>query len=177
MVSHASIAVTDKGMELLSLLVSTTTPRSLGKKNTTSSSSSSSSKIEWMAISQACIKFVVKCPDPSRRSHCWKTWSSMLKAFSLTTEFELLRQLVAICPHNNIVGMLIDATTKNCITLVQELIHHKHRERALLELSKKREALPDLAPILWHSFGTVAVLLQEIVSIYPLLTPSRSYQW
>ena len=118
MISHASIAVTDKGMELLSLLVSTTTPRSLGKKNTTSStssSSSSSSKIEWMALSQACIKFVVKCPDPSRRSHCWKTWSLMLKAFSLTTEYELLRQLVAICPHNNIVGMLIDATTKNCM--------------------------------------------------------------
>ena len=45
------------------------------------------------------------------------------------------------------------------------------RQRALLELSKKREALPDLAPILWHSYGTVAVLLQEIVSIYPLLTP------
>jgi CCR4-NOT transcription complex subunit 9 len=36
------------------------------------------------------------------------------------------------------------------IKLVQELIHHKHRERALLELSKKREARPDLAPILWH---------------------------
>jgi len=57
------------------------------------------------------------------------------------------------------------------IQLVQELIHNKHRERALLELSKKREALPDLAPILWHSYGTIAVLLQEIVCIYPLLTP------
>jgi CCR4-NOT transcription complex subunit 9 len=41
----------------------------------------------------------------------------------------------------------------------------------LLELSKKRESFPDLAPILWHSVGTVAALLQEIVSIYPLLTP------
>lgn len=27
------------------------------------------------------------------------------------------------------------------------------REQALLELSKKREAYEDLAPILWHSFG------------------------
>jgi CCR4-NOT transcription complex subunit 9 len=41
----------------------------------------------------------------------------------------------------------------------------------LLELSKKRESFADLAPILWHSTGTVAALLQEIVSIYPLLTP------
>lgn len=41
----------------------------------------------------------------------------------------------------------------------------------MLELSKKRESFADLAPILWHSTGTVAALLQEIVSIYPLLTP------
>lgn len=40
-----------------------------------------------------------------------------------------------------------------------------------MELSKRRESFPDLAPILWHSFGTVAALLQEIVSIYPQLTP------
>jgi CCR4-NOT transcription complex subunit 9 len=41
----------------------------------------------------------------------------------------------------------------------------------LLELSKKRESFPDLAPVLWHSFGTIAALLQEIVSIYPMLSP------
>jgi CCR4-NOT transcription complex subunit 9 len=47
------------------------------------------------------------------------------------------------------------------------------RESALLELSKKREDFADLAPILWHSFGTIAALLQEIVAIYPLLAPPR----
>ena len=36
-----------------------------------------------------------------------------------------------------------------------------------MELSKRREQFPDLAPILWHSFGTIAAILQEIVSIYP----------
>ena len=41
----------------------------------------------------------------------------------------------------------------------------EHRESALLELSKKREAFADLAPILWHSFGTMGTLLQEIVAI------------
>jgi len=46
------------------------------------------------------------------------------------------------------------------------------RENALQELSKKREAVPDLAPILWNSFGVMPALLQEIVSIYPLLHPA-----
>jgi len=41
------------------------------------------------------------------------------------------------------------------------------------ELSKKREEFPELAPILWHSFGTIAALLSEIVVIYPYLTPPR----
>jgi CCR4-NOT transcription complex subunit 9 len=41
----------------------------------------------------------------------------------------------------------------------------------LLELSKKREAFPDLAPVLWHSYGTIAALLQEIISIYPMMSP------
>jgi hypothetical protein len=54
---------------------------------------------------------------------------------------------------------------------VQQLISPATRENALLELSKKRENFPDLAPYLWYSFGTIAALLQEIVSIYPLLSP------
>ena len=40
-----------------------------------------------------------------------------------------------------------------------------------MELSKKREIFPDLAPILWHSVGTMSALLQEIVAIYPMLSP------
>eukprot|EP00898_Chlorokybus_atmophyticus_P001476 jgi/Chlat1/2329/Chrsp17S00176 len=55
--------------------------------------------------------------------------------------------------------------------LVLDLINPETRENALLDLSKKREAFPDLAPILWHSVGTISALLQEIVSIYPLLSP------
>lgn len=57
--------------------------------------------------------------------------------------------------------------------LVGELSNPERRESALLELSKKREGVPDLAPILWHSFGTVAILLQEIIAIYPLLVPPK----
>lgn len=54
---------------------------------------------------------------------------------------------------------------------VHQLINPSTRENALLELSKKRENFPELAPYLWYSFGTIAALLQEIVSIYPLLSP------
>eukprot|EP00187_Rhodella_violacea_P002124 CAMPEP_0174900770 /NCGR_PEP_ID=MMETSP0167-20121228/32552_1 /TAXON_ID=38298 /ORGANISM="Rhodella maculata, Strain CCMP736" /LENGTH=292 /DNA_ID=CAMNT_0016142271 /DNA_START=17 /DNA_END=895 /DNA_ORIENTATION=+ len=55
--------------------------------------------------------------------------------------------------------------------LVIHLTDPDQREAALLELSKKREAFVDLAPILWQSFGTIAALLQEIIAIYPLLSP------
>ncbi|EIE26789.1 Rcd1-like protein [Coccomyxa subellipsoidea C-169] len=55
--------------------------------------------------------------------------------------------------------------------LVLDLINPGTRENALLELSKRRESFPELAPVLWHSFGTVAALIQEVVSIYPVLSP------
>jgi CCR4-NOT transcription complex subunit 9 len=37
--------------------------------------------------------------------------------------------------------------------------------------SKNRDVVPDLAPVLWHSFGTMAALVQEIMAIYPVLSP------
>jgi hypothetical protein len=43
---------------------------------------------------------------------------------------------------------------------VKDLIDPNARETALLELSKQREKFPELAPYLWNSFGTMAVLLQ-----------------
>jgi CCR4-NOT transcription complex subunit 9 len=56
---------------------------------------------------------------------------------------------------------------------VLELTNRDTREAALFKLSNKRAEFPDLAPILWHSFGTIAALLQEIVSIYPLVSPPQ----
>ncbi|XP_026473451.1 CCR4-NOT transcription complex subunit 9 [Ctenocephalides felis] len=54
---------------------------------------------------------------------------------------------------------------------IMELSNPESREVALLELSRKREVVPDLAPMLWHSFGTTAALLQEIVNIYSSINP------
>ncbi|KAH7648029.1 cell differentiation rcd1 [Cryptosporidium bovis] len=52
-----------------------------------------------------------------------------------------------------------------------DLTNSSKREMALSKLSKYRETFPDLAPLMWHSFGCIAALLQEIISIYPLLSP------
>jgi CCR4-NOT transcription complex subunit 9 len=54
-------------------------------------------------------------------------------------------------------------------SLVLDLINSKDRENALSELSKIRETQDNLAVLLWHSFGVMSALLQEVVSIYPLL--------
>ncbi|KAK6132860.1 hypothetical protein DH2020_033391 [Rehmannia glutinosa] len=64
-----------------------------------------------------------------------------------------------------------DRRMQSAEQLVLDLCNPDLRENALLELSKKRELFQDLAPLLWNSFGTVAALLQEIVSIYPVLSP------
>lgn len=55
--------------------------------------------------------------------------------------------------------------------LVIDLMDPETRDLALLELSKKREQYDDLALVLWHSFGIMPALLQEIVSVYPMLSP------
>ena len=54
---------------------------------------------------------------------------------------------------------------------INELLSSETRENALLELSKKREVVPDLAIMLWHSFGAIAALLQEIITVYPTINP------
>uniref|UniRef100_A0A804P7H5 Cell differentiation protein rcd1 n=1 Tax=Zea mays TaxID=4577 RepID=A0A804P7H5_MAIZE len=56
--------------------------------------------------------------------------------------------------------------------LVLNLCIPELREKAIIILSK-REKCEDLALLLWHSFGTMAALLQEIVSIYRLLSPPQ----
>ncbi|KAF1994585.1 Rcd1-domain-containing protein [Amniculicola lignicola CBS 123094] len=73
---------------------------------------------------------------------------------------------------------------------IGQLLKQSTRETALLELSKKREQVPELALILWHGYGehnrapmetplttdrsgVMSALLQEIITVYPLLNPSQ----
>ncbi|PFX16997.1 CCR4-NOT transcription complex subunit 9-like [Stylophora pistillata] len=73
--------------------------------------------------------------------------------------------------HPTQASNLSEMEREKIYTWVLELSSPDTREHALLELSKKREVVPDLAPMLWHSFGTIAALLQEIVNIYPVINP------
>lgn len=46
------------------------------------------------------------------------------------------------------------ADERRVLDWIAQLMNPAQREAALLELSKKREQFPQLALILWHSFGT-----------------------
>lgn len=75
-----------------------------------------------------------------------------------------------------------DADLKQKIySLVYNLSIPEKREAAMHELSKLRESHPIsleniLAPSLWYSFGSIASLLHEVVSIYPYLNPPKLKQ-
>lgn len=64
---------------------------------------------------------------------------------------------------------------REMLTQIQNLYRPDTREKAILTLSKKREKFNLLGPTLWYSVGVMAIFLQEIVSMYPLLnTPSSA---
>ncbi|KAF2145607.1 uncharacterized protein K452DRAFT_221380 [Aplosporella prunicola CBS 121167] len=67
----------------------------------------------------------------------------------------------------------VSEENRRVLDWIAQLMRPDTRETALLELSKKREQVPELALILWHSFGVMSSLLQEIISVYPLLNPSQ----
>jgi len=67
----------------------------------------------------------------------------------------------------------ISEDNRKVLQWVAELMDPSRREGALMELSKKREQVPELALVIWHSFGVMTSLLQEIISVYPLLNPSQ----
>lgn len=77
--------------------------------------------------------------------------------------------------HNPLEAMIdgVSEDNRRTMTYISELLNEGTREQALLELSKKREQVPELALILWHSFGVMTSLIQEIISVYSLLNPSQ----
>lgn len=55
--------------------------------------------------------------------------------------------------NNSEVGGITEEN-RRVLEWIAQLMKQNTRETALLELSKKREQVPELALILWHSFGT-----------------------
>ncbi|VDN57251.1 unnamed protein product [Dracunculus medinensis] len=47
----------------------------------------------------------------------------------------------------------------------------RKRENALLELSRRRDVVPDLPLWLWYSTGSMVALVIEVISIYPAIVP------
>jgi hypothetical protein len=85
-----------------------------------------------------------------------------------TSHTPLGQASLGLLPPTNLIQ---EQSKQNIPALVADLLDPNAREAALLELSKKREQYDDLALLLWHSFGVMASLLQEIVAVYPLLSP------
>ncbi|KJH47861.1 cell differentiation family, Rcd1 [Dictyocaulus viviparus] len=68
-------------------------------------------------------------------------------------------------------GMHVDR--EEILQWILDLKDSNKRENALLELSKKRDSVPELPIWLWYSFGTMAALLQEVIAIYPAIMPAN----
>ena len=60
---------------------------------------------------------------------------------------------------------------RRLVNWVAELLNGNSREQALMELSKKREQVPELALIIWYSFGR---LLKSSCLCYDLRFPQAS---
>lgn len=54
-------------------------------------------------------------------------------------------------------GTVVSEENQRTLNYIADLLNEATREAALLELSKKREQVPELALILWHSFGKLSV--------------------
>lgn len=94
------------------------------------------------------------------REQIYQWWVVILVHFMTIRDWVQIVSMFTASNKNN--------DNKNKILLyfrIIELSSPDTRETALLELSKKREVVPDLAPMLWHSFGTIAALLQVIFYI------------
>lgn len=55
--------------------------------------------------------------------------------------------------QDNAIEPVVSDDNRRTLQYIADLLNENTREAALLELSKKREQVPELALILWHSFG------------------------
>lgn len=53
---------------------------------------------------------------------------------------------------------------RRTLDFIAQLLNPSTRETALLELSKKREQVPELALVLWHSFGKLRLFLLDVMA-------------
>jgi CCR4-NOT transcription complex subunit 9 len=69
----------------------------------------------------------------------------------------------------------VSEDSRRTVAYIADLLNENTREAALLELSKKREQVPELALILWHSFGRPPHSILESLRIPSV--PVRLTRW
>ena len=74
------------------------------------------------------------------------------------SEFDLL----AFDPNSNQGPKIDNNEAEKAHNYILNLKDPELKDEALKELNNRRERIPNLAPILWYSTGTVAILLQEL---------------
>ena len=62
---------------------------------------------------------------------------------------------------------------KQTVQFIFDLQFKDRRRNAFKGLNERQELEPNMAPLLWYSTGTMALLLQEIISIYPHMTDNQ----
>jgi CCR4-NOT transcription complex subunit 9 len=60
---------------------------------------------------------------------------------------------MAMAPNSDLDSSVLSEENRRVLDWIAQLLHRNTRETALLELSKKREQVPDLALLLWYSYG------------------------
>ncbi|KAM3199884.1 hypothetical protein P3L10_032244 [Capsicum annuum] len=114
---------------------------------------------------QVAEQLVLNLRYPVHRQHALPELSKKRKLF------HDLALLLCNSFGTSVVLLQMDRRMQLAEWLVFDFRNPDFRENALVELSKRRELFHDLAPVLWNSFGTTTILLQEIISIYPFLSP------
>lgn len=73
-----------------------------------------------------------------------------------------------------IVTELNEEELNNLIKLINGIRDSADKENSIAELSKMKDHFPNLALYLWHANGIIAILLQDLISIYQMLSPPNT---
>ena len=71
----------------------------------------------------------------------------------IATAHNTVNALATTHAQENNLDATVSEDNRRTLQFIADLLNESTREAALLELSKKREQVPELALILWHSFG------------------------
>lgn len=101
--------------------------------------------------------------QPSHHQHAQQQAAAAVSAVQQQQHFNRLANA-----HGNVGNLAAHAQdpghenvsedNRRTMAYIADLLNENTREAALLELSKKREQVPELALILWHSFGMLSQL-------------------